>query len=63
MISSPGNKVYIKYNNLNKLLFYFFKKYNKQSIGLVLLNTEKGIITNNNALHFKRGGEVLCIIF
>jgi len=63
VISKSGNRFFIKASNLNKLLFYYFKKNSRSHLGLVLLLTEKGIITHTCAVNSFIGGLVLCIIF
>ncbi|HOO70426.1 MAG TPA: 30S ribosomal protein S8 [Spirochaetota bacterium] len=52
-ISSPGRRVYIKADDL-------FPVYN--NIGIWILSTSKGIITNKAAQKLNVGGEVVCEI-
>jgi len=53
-ISKPGRKVYMKYSQLFKYL--------KNRKYLFILSTNKGIISNKEAIRNKIGGEVLFII-
>ena len=52
-ISKPGRRVYIKAENLAPV-------YN--NIGIWILSTSKGIITNKTAKKLNVGGEVICEI-
>ncbi len=52
-ISSPGRRVYLKAENLHPV-------YN--NMGIIILSTSKGIITNKAAKQLNIGGEVLCEI-
>ncbi|WPX96768.1 30S ribosomal protein S8 [Candidatus Bandiella euplotis] len=54
IISKPGKKVFRPYRELTKV-------YN--GLGIIILSTSKGIITDNEARDIKAGGEVLCSIF
>ncbi|HQL42603.1 MAG TPA: 30S ribosomal protein S8 [Spirochaetota bacterium] len=52
-ISSPGRRVYLKAEDLHPV-------YN--NMGIIILSTSKGIITNKAAKQLNIGGEVLCEI-
>lgn len=52
-ISKPGRKVYIKADELKPVL---------NNIGIWILSTSKGLITNKAAKKLNIGGEVLCEI-
>jgi small subunit ribosomal protein S8 len=53
-VSTPGRRIYKGYKDLTRL-------YN--GIGIFLISTPLGIITNKKALENKAGGEVLCAIW
>jgi len=53
-VSNPGRKVYFSYKQLRKLFFY------RSSI--LILSTNKGILSNKEAILRKVGGELLFII-
>jgi small subunit ribosomal protein S8 len=55
-ISKPGRKIYIGYKELKKL---YCDKFNNN---LLILSTNKGYLTNEEALRYKVGGEVLCLL-
>jgi len=52
-ISSPGRRAYLKAEDLHPV-------YN--NMGIIILSTSKGIITNKAARQLNIGGEVLCEI-
>lgn len=52
-ISKPGRRVYKGYKNLPIVL---------NGLGLAVISTSQGIMTNNDARKKKVGGEVLCEI-
>jgi small subunit ribosomal protein S8 len=52
-ISRPGQRFYVDWSSLWKM---------KKSLGLYILSTSKGIITDKQARQLKLGGEVLCVI-
>jgi small subunit ribosomal protein S8 len=52
-ISKPGRRVYIKSDELKPVL---------NNIGIWILSTSKGLITNKAAKQLNVGGEVLCEI-
>ena len=53
-ISKPGLRVYSKSNNLPKVL---------NNLGIAILSTSKGVMTNLKAKELGIGGEVLCYIW
>ncbi|MDP6053213.1 MAG: 30S ribosomal protein S8, partial [Candidatus Latescibacteria bacterium] len=53
-ISKPGRRVYAKADQVPKVL---------NGLGVAILTTPKGIITDREARKLKTGGEVLCYIW
>lgn len=53
-ISKPGSRVYVKGSKLPRVL---------NGLGLALISTSKGIITDVQAREEKLGGEVICHIW
>ncbi len=53
-VSKPGRRVYSSIKNLQK-------KYN--GLGISILSTPRGIMSDNEAREAKVGGEVLCTIY
>ena len=53
-ISKPGRRVYVKADQVPKVL---------NGLGVAILTTPKGIITDREARKLKTGGEVLCYIW
>ena len=53
-ISKPGRRVYAAKDNLPKVL---------NNLGVAILSTSEGIMTNREAWKRKIGGEVLCEIY
>ena len=53
-ISKPGVRVYVKSKNLPKVL---------DGLGIAIISTSKGILTNLQAKKLKIGGEILCHIW
>lgn len=53
-ISSPGRRVYAKFNNLPRV-------YN--GLGIVVVSTSKGVISDFEARQQKIGGELLCSVY
>ena len=54
VVSKPGKRIFKSYKEINKLY---------GGLGMVILSTSKGIITDSDAKDIKAGGEVLCNIF
>jgi len=52
-ISKPGRRIFIKAENLKPVL---------NNIGILILSTSKGVITNKAAKKLNIGGEALCEI-
>lgn len=53
-ISKPGLRVYANHKELPKVL---------GGIGIAIVSTSRGIMTDRNARHYGLGGEVLCYIW
>jgi small subunit ribosomal protein S8 len=53
-VSKPGLRVYSKSNNLPKVL---------NNLGIAIVSTSKGVMTNLKAKELGIGGEVLCYIW
>lgn len=53
-ISKPGIRVYVNRNNIPKVL---------SGIGIAIISTSKGLMTDRQARFEKMGGEVLCYIW
>jgi small subunit ribosomal protein S8 len=52
-ISKPGRRVYIKHTDIKPI---------KSNMGISIISTSKGIMTNKKAAKLNLGGEVLCEI-
>ena len=53
-ISKPGCRIYVDYDNLTRVL---------NGLGISILTTSKGVISNKKAKQFSIGGEVLCHVW
>jgi len=53
-ISKPGLRVYVEASNLPKVI---------NDLGIAIISTNKGIITNKQARELNVGGEVLCYVW
>nr|YP_011007405.1 30S ribosomal protein S8 [Sporochnus bolleanus]WAM64834.1 30S ribosomal protein S8 [Sporochnus bolleanus] len=53
-ISKPGLRIYVNKNNLPNIL---------NNLGIAILSTSKGILTNTKAKKLGIGGEVICYIW
>ena len=53
-VSRPGKRVYVKLNEMGKT---------KRGLGILLISTSKGIMSDRDAQFFHLGGEALCHIF
>lgn len=53
-VSKPGLRIYVNKNNLPIVI---------NNLGIAILSTSKGILTNNKAKKLRVGGEVLCYIW
>ena len=55
-VSKPGRRVYYSIKDLRENKFC-------NGLGIVVLSTPKGVISDKNAIHQNIGGEVLCTVF
>ncbi len=53
-VSKPGRRIYVQKKNLPKVL---------GGIGLAIVSTSKGIVTDEQARKLNVGGEILCYIW
>lgn len=53
-ISKPGLRKYVSFENLPRVL---------NGLGIAILSTSKGVITDKEARKLKIGGEVLCYVY
>jgi small subunit ribosomal protein S8 len=53
-ISKPGLRIYVSNKNLPKVL---------GNLGIAILSTSKGVMTNNKAKTLGIGGEIICYIW
>ena len=53
-VSSPGLRRYVGYRNMPRVL---------NGLGIAILSTSKGVMTNKEASIQKIGGEVLCYVY
>ena len=53
-VSKPGLRVYSSYNKVPNVL---------RGLGIAILSTPKGVMTNKEARELKAGGEILCYIY
>ncbi len=53
-VSRPGRRVYVDSKNLPRVL---------DGLGIAILSTSKGVISNKTAKRIKVGGEVLCNVW
>ena len=53
-VSSPGLRRYVGYRNMPRVL---------NGLGIAILSTSKGVMTNKEASLQKIGGEVLCYVY
>ena len=53
-ISKPGLRKYVGFNNLPRVI---------NGLGVAILSTSKGVITDKEARRLKIGGEVLCYVY
>jgi small subunit ribosomal protein S8 len=53
-ISKPGLRKYVDSDNLPRVI---------NGLGIAILSTSKGVITDKEAKKFKIGGEVLCYVY
>jgi len=55
-ISKPGKRIYYSIKNLKEKKFC-------NGLGIAVISTPRGVISDKNALHHNVGGEVLCTVF
>jgi small subunit ribosomal protein S8 len=53
-ISKPGQRIYIKNSNIKKV---------EGGLGVAIISTPKGIMSGEDALKAKLGGELLCEVY
>ena len=53
-VSSPGLRKYTGYKDMPRVL---------NGLGIAILSTSKGVMTNKEARELKIGGEVICYIY
>jgi len=53
-ISKPGQKIYLSYKKIKKV---------KEGLGIAIISTSKGLMTNKETRKQKLGGEVICEIW
>lgn len=53
-ISSPGLRQYVGHNDLPRVL---------NGLGIAIISTSKGVMTDKEARELKIGGEVMCFIY
>ena len=53
-VSKPGRRIYTKAESLPKI---------KSGLGIAIVSTSKGIMTDNDARSKKIGGEIICKVF
>jgi small subunit ribosomal protein S8 len=53
-ISKPGRRVYVKHDKITKVM---------SGLGVAIISTSKGIITDREARSQKVGGEILCEVW
>ncbi len=53
-LSKPGLRIYVNYKEIPRIL---------GGMGIVILSTSKGILTDNEARYHKIGGELVCSIW
>ncbi len=53
-VSRPGLRQYTGYKDMPRVL---------NGLGIAILSTSKGVMTNNQASELKIGGEVLCYVY
>ena len=53
-ISKPGRRIYTNYKEIPSIL---------RGLGIIILSTSKGILTDRDARFYRIGGEILCSIW
>lgn len=53
-ISTPGMRKYVGYRNMPRVI---------NGLGIAIISTSKGVMTDKEATQLKVGGEVLCYVY
>ena len=53
-VSKPGRRIYAKADSISKI---------RNGLGLAIVSTSKGVMSDNDAKNQKIGGEIICKIF
>jgi len=53
-VSKPGRRIYARADSISKI---------QNGLGLSIVSTSKGIMTDNDARNKKIGGEIICKVF
>lgn len=53
-VSAPGRRVYVRYDRIPRV---------RSGMGISILSTSRGVMTNRQALEQKVGGELLCEVW
>ena len=53
-VSSPGLRKYTGYKDMPRVI---------NGLGIAIISTSKGVMTNKEAAELKIGGEVLCYVY
>lgn len=53
-LSRPGRRVYVKHSDLPKVM---------SGMGISIISTSRGVLTNRQAAHERVGGELLCEVW
>lgn len=53
-VSKPGRRVYTKWENIPKV---------KNGLGIAIISTSKGLLTDKKAKALKVGGEIICYVW
>lgn len=53
-ISKPGQRIYVKKEDINKV---------RSGLGIAIISTSKGLMTNSEARKANLGGELICEIY
>tara|TARA_X000000368_G_C22864042_1_gene637873 strand:+ start:155 stop:550 length:396 start_codon:yes stop_codon:yes gene_type:complete len=53
-VSKPGRRIYARAESIPKI---------KNGLGLAIMSTSKGVVTDNDARNQKLGGEIICTVF
>ena len=53
-MSTPGLRRYVGYREMPRVL---------NGLGIAILSTSKGVMTNKEAIDLKIGGEVICYVY